>query len=222
MRIPPRPGAEWQFNPPPDWPPVPDDWEPTEGWGGPEDDWPPAPPYWNWWIVPDAVASTPSAATAPYVSPEQQEGQTRKSKKASPFGAIVVGAVAGMAILALGVFLLQPLLEDGGESGSAGTNSSTVADESDTATGGGATGTDLAYETEWTTVQTRQVHINSPACSAIGYSEAACMANPGRWVSEPYSTTRRGFVCAANFDEASRLAATNNARLTGTILDKSC
>ncbi|MEV8631951.1 hypothetical protein AB0395_09860 [Streptosporangium sp. NPDC051023] len=48
------------------------------------------------------------------------------------------------------------------------------------------------------------------------------MANPERWVSEPYSTTRRGFVCAVDFDEASRLAATNNTRLTGNILDKPC
>lgn len=50
MKIPPRPGPGWRFNPPPEWPPVPDGWEPTEGWGGPDPSWPPAPPYWSWWL----------------------------------------------------------------------------------------------------------------------------------------------------------------------------
>ncbi|MFI7534906.1 hypothetical protein [Streptosporangium sp. NPDC049376] len=221
MRIPPRPGPTWQFNPPPGWPPVLDDWEPTEAWGGPEEDWPPAPPYWNWWIVPESVPRVTESATSPAIPPEGREDQAKKTEKVSLRGAVLAGAATGAAILAIGLFLFRPLIWSS-EDSPAITKNSAVTDDSDTATGGGATGADIAYETEWTTIRTRQVHINSPACSAIGYSEAACLANPGRWVSEPYSTTRRGFVCAADFDEASRLAATNNARLTGNILEKPC
>lgn len=59
MNIPPRPGPEWRFCPPPGWPAPPEGWVPSPAWGGPEDDWPEAPPYWIWWVR-DAEAGAPA------------------------------------------------------------------------------------------------------------------------------------------------------------------
>lgn len=39
---------EYQWNPPPGWPPPPENWRPPLGWI-PDPEWPPAPPGWNFW-----------------------------------------------------------------------------------------------------------------------------------------------------------------------------
>jgi len=41
-------GPQWQFNPPPGWPPTPRGFVPTPGWQ-PDASWPSAPPGWQWW-----------------------------------------------------------------------------------------------------------------------------------------------------------------------------
>ncbi|GAA1297607.1 hypothetical protein Psi02_14750 [Planotetraspora silvatica] len=50
MNIPPQPGAEWRFNPPPGWPVPPRDWIPTPNWTGPGPGWPEPPANWQWWV----------------------------------------------------------------------------------------------------------------------------------------------------------------------------
>lgn len=70
MNIPPRPGPEWRFCPPPGWPTPPEGWVPSPAWGGPEDDWPEAPPYWIWWVRdPDLVSPAAPASLPPRIEP---------------------------------------------------------------------------------------------------------------------------------------------------------
>lgn len=129
---------------------------------------------------------------------------------------LLAGCLALMVAFAGGGLAVHSLTNSGVDTSAITDDSSSSSDS------GGANGADLAYETEWSQTQSRQVHINSPACAATSFSEADCLANPGRWVSEPYVTVRHGYVCAQDFDEATRLAGANDARVTGRILDQVC
>ncbi|WP_380659583.1 hypothetical protein [Sinosporangium siamense] len=130
---------------------------------------------------------------------------------------LLAGAVTVVVAFAAGGFAVQSL-------GGADRDSTAVTDEqsSDGEDTGGANGADLAYQTEWSEMSTRQTFVRSPECSAINFSQAACLSNPGRSVSEPYMTVRQGHVCAADFNEATQLASANRARLTGKILSLEC
>jgi hypothetical protein len=47
-QIGPSAGPQWQFNPPPGWPPAPPGFVPPQGWQ-PDPSWPAAPEGWQWW-----------------------------------------------------------------------------------------------------------------------------------------------------------------------------
>jgi hypothetical protein len=62
-----------KFNPPPGWPPPPEDWTPTSDWR-PDPSWPPAPQGWVFWVPDDTPDRPPAPAqteppTAPPVGP---------------------------------------------------------------------------------------------------------------------------------------------------------
>ncbi len=97
MKIPPRPGAEWTFNPPPGWPPTPDGWEPAEGWGGPDPSWPKPPPYWDWWTRPETLAMRdPDDRRA---ADPMSSTKTRGRGVRTAIGAAVAGALCLIAVL---------------------------------------------------------------------------------------------------------------------------
>lgn len=56
-----------RFNPPPNWPRLPDGWSPPPGWQ-PDPSWPQQPPGWPLWIADDEFVISPgrSAATHPW------------------------------------------------------------------------------------------------------------------------------------------------------------
>jgi hypothetical protein len=107
MRIPPRPGPGWTFNAPPDWPPSPQGWEPTEGWGGPDSSWPPAPPYWSWWIEPlagIAMSGRGSAEAATELAPSANVSSLI-SRFGAPFSAPDPGRVPKWAFAGIPIAL---------------------------------------------------------------------------------------------------------------------
>jgi hypothetical protein len=53
-----------RFNPPPEWPPVPEGFTPQPGWQ-PDPSWPPSPPGWKLWITEDQPPADPSQAISP-------------------------------------------------------------------------------------------------------------------------------------------------------------
>ncbi|GII53460.1 hypothetical protein Pth03_18490 [Planotetraspora thailandica] len=68
MNIPPRPGGEWRFNPPPGWPAPPKDWIPAPTWSGPDPSWPAPPANWPWWVR-DEVAIPGGGDTMAFDAP---------------------------------------------------------------------------------------------------------------------------------------------------------
>lgn len=59
-----------RYNPPPNWPPAPEGWQPPAGWQ-PDPSWGPAPAGWSIWLNDDGTPSGPvyGTASAPYGVP---------------------------------------------------------------------------------------------------------------------------------------------------------
>lgn len=99
MKIPPRPGPGWRFNAPPGWPPVPDGWEPTEGWGGPDPSWPPAPPYWSWWLEDSENPAPTSLVSGVGPVSQPQVATPVKAPRWSVLKPALIGAGVGALLL---------------------------------------------------------------------------------------------------------------------------
>lgn len=78
---------------------MPDGWEPTEGWGGPDPSWPPAPPYWSWWLEdPEYPAPAPPV---PGIGP--QLASSEKAPQWSVLKPALIGASIGAVLLTVGI-----------------------------------------------------------------------------------------------------------------------
>jgi hypothetical protein len=104
------------FNNPPNWPPLPEDWDPPLDWS-PDSSLPPAPPGWVFWTLAPPITSTPSVAAEPAVasdmSNESREQETSEPTVADnmaaeiPLSAEVIEAAIPSAQAALEAQLIE-------------------------------------------------------------------------------------------------------------------